>query len=202
MPKKEKRRCTRCVLPDTFPQITFNEEGVCNFCLDAETHPLRRPSQEKELTAIFENLKKKKKTYDVIVPLSGGKDSTYVLYLIRKRFGLKALGLTLNNYYRSPQADENLRRALEILDVDHLMVTPRWSLFRRLYKRFLEHNAGGKFVSEFCIPCNIAIWTCVNRYSDLFGVPVIYGGVREIESSPRKSSAFPAITSRTSPARS
>ncbi len=70
------------------------------------------------------------------------------------------------------------------------MVTLKWGVMKKLYKRFLENEGKGKYVSEFCIPCNIAIWTTVNKYSQLFGIPVIYGGVREIESSPPEIFGF------------
>lgn len=187
--KKNLRICKNCVLPETFPKISFNEEGVCNFCLEYKK-PEPDEKKEKELETIFEKLKKEKKGYHCLVPLSGGKDSTYVLYLIVKRFNLKPLAITLNNYFRTKIADKNLKRTLEVLDVDHIMVTPRWSIMKKLYKRFLENEGKGKYVSEYCIPCNIAIWTTVNRYSELFNIPVIYGGVREIESSPPEIFGF------------
>lgn len=181
--------CQKCVLPETFPKISFNEEGVCNYCLEyKKTEP--NPEKEKELEIIFEKLKNEKKPYHCLVPLSGGKDSAYVLHLVIKKYNLKPLAITLNNYFRTKIADRNLKTILRRLDVDHIMVTPRWSIMKKLYKRFLENEGKGKFVSEFCIPCNIAIWTTVNRYSELFKIPVIYGGVREIESSPPEIFGF------------
>lgn len=187
--KKSLKICKKCVLPETLPKISFNEEGVCNFCLEyKKTEP--DPQKERELEKIFGNLRNSDKPYHCLVPLSGGKDSAYVLYLIVKRFKLKPLAITLNNYFRTKIADKNLKNTLQRLDVDHIMITPRWSIMKRLYKRFLENEGKGKYVSEFCIPCNIAIWTTVNRYSELFKIPVIYGGVREIESSPPEIFGF------------
>lgn len=186
---KKVKICKRCVLPETFPKISFNEEGICNYCLEyKKTEP--DPEKEKKLEDIFNNLKKQNKPYHCLVPLSGGKDSAYVLYLIVKRYKLKPLAITLNNYFRTRIADKNLKMTLKKLDVDHIMVTPRWSIMKKLYKKFLENEGKGKFVSEFCIPCNIAIWSTVNKFSEIFKIPVIYGGVREIESSPPEIFGF------------
>ena len=183
------KRCTACVLPSTFPGISFDHAGICNFCRDYEP-PAPDSGKEQELERIFEKLKNRKGRYDCIVPVSGGKDSTYVLYLIKTKYKLNPLTVTLDNYFRSAQADQNLQRALKIADVDHLMITPRWSIMQKLYQRFLDNEGKGKFVSEFCIPCNIAIWTAVNQIGGLYGIPIIYGGIREIESSPPEIFGF------------
>lgn len=67
-------------------------------------------------------------------------------YLIVKKYNLKPLAITLNNYFRTEIADINLKKILEKLDVDHIMVTPRWGIMKRLYKRFLENEGKGKYV--------------------------------------------------------
>lgn len=187
--KHNPKRCTKCVLPETFPKISFNSRGVCNFCTTYEKSK-PDPKKEKRLAEIFEKLKKRKQPYDCLVPVSGGKDSAYVLYLIKTKFKLNPLAITLNNLFRSDIADQNLGKILEKLDVDHIMVNPRPGILKKLYKRFLENEGKGKFTSEFCIPCNIAIWVTVNRYSGIFNIPVIYGGIREIESSPEEIFGF------------
>ena len=186
---KNVKRCNACVLPSTFPGISFDDDGICNFCRDyKQTVP--DLDKEQELERMFAKLKNKKGRYDCIVPISGGKDSTYVLYLVKMKYNLNPLTITVDNHFRSVQADRNLQRALKITDVDHQMITPRWSIMQKLYKRFLDNEGKGKFVSEFCIPCNIAIWTAVNQIGSLYGIPIIYGGIREIESSPAEIFGF------------
>jgi len=66
---------------------------VCNYCRTFEQKWSRHnyEEKEKELKRIFETHKAKKGKYDCIVPLSGGKDSTYVLYLCKVRYGLNVL---------------------------------------------------------------------------------------------------------------
>lgn len=97
----EIKRCNRCILPASLSNITFDENGVCNHCLkyehDFKNWDLIKDRREKEFIEILEKAKKLKRPYDCLVPLSGGKDSTYALYLATKVYGLKTLAVTLDN---------------------------------------------------------------------------------------------------------
>jgi 3'-phosphoadenosine 5'-phosphosulfate sulfotransferase (PAPS reductase)/FAD synthetase len=73
-------RCTRCILPENFQRISFDEQGVCSYC---KSYRPFIPRDEKIILDQFQRAKNKVRPYDAIVPLSGGKDSTYVLYLAR-----------------------------------------------------------------------------------------------------------------------
>lgn len=110
--EKEIKICQRCVLPETFPNIRFNEKGVCNFCME---YKKSEPNfeKEKELEMIFESLKRNN-PYNCLVPLSGGKDSAFVLYIIVKKYNLKPFAITLNNYFRTKIADINLKAVIII----------------------------------------------------------------------------------------
>ena len=63
------RRCTTCILPETFPGITFNAEGVCNYCLAYEPVKVRG---EQELENVLARYRNKGEKYDCIAPISGG----------------------------------------------------------------------------------------------------------------------------------
>src|SRR3990167_1229619 len=83
------RICVRCIMDTTIPGITFDEKGECNFCklhdkLDQE-YPLNEEGQKKR-DKIIRDIKRKgkHKKYDCILGISGGRDSTYTLYLIKK----------------------------------------------------------------------------------------------------------------------
>jgi hypothetical protein len=106
--------CKLCILPETYPGITFNEEGVCNYCLE---HQPQKPvlGKEKIIQEIAAN--KSEGPYDCLVPLSGGKDSTYVLYYVVKELGLRPLAVTYNSGYRTQIADENVQNACKALSV-------------------------------------------------------------------------------------
>ena len=79
-------RCRKCILPTTYPNIQFNEQGICSYCFTPIEK--KRPS-EKELKAKLDKIIhscKGKGKYDVVVGLSGGKDSSYVAYFLRKEY--------------------------------------------------------------------------------------------------------------------
>ena len=106
--------CKLCILPETYPGITFNEEGFCNYCLE---HQPQKPvlGKEKLIQEITAN--KSEGPYDYFVPLSGGKDSTYILYDVVKVLGLHPLAVTYNSGYRTQLADDNTKNACKALSV-------------------------------------------------------------------------------------
>ena len=73
------KRCTRCVLPDSFPGIRFNDEGVCNFCQEfkgIEQLDNKKTEYKQKFEKLLKDMKGKNE-FDVLMCYSGGKDSTY-----------------------------------------------------------------------------------------------------------------------------
>ncbi len=127
--------CTRCVLPETFPGIRFDEEGVCQYCRETPD-PEKRAAQKARLRARFEALVEKLRPrpgYHALMAWSGGKDSTYTLWLLREHYGLRVLAFTLDNSFTSPAALKNMRVVAENLAVDHIIVKPRFDLLRTIF---------------------------------------------------------------------
>ena len=89
------RRCNRCILPDTVPGITFDEKGICNFC---HSHSEESCLGEEALEKLISLIRSKDNKYDCIVPLSGGRDSTFVLYIARAVYNLKVLAVSIAKY--------------------------------------------------------------------------------------------------------
>ena len=93
------KRCINCVLPETFPGIKFDEDGVCNFCRNFRG---AKNLEERKLRyrQRFEKLIKEHKgrvAYDAIMSYSGGKDSTYVLSILKERYRLNVFAVTFDN---------------------------------------------------------------------------------------------------------
>jgi hypothetical protein len=143
------RRCTRCILPDIYPSITFSEHGVCNICIEAaeEKHTPSGKSKA-ELDKIIEKYKGRSDKYDAIVGLSGGKDSSYVAYYLKEQYGLKIVGFHYDIGYSSSYAIQNLENLVQKLDIDLFSIRPRGSFLRRLFAHFLRERG------EFCSVCN------------------------------------------------
>ena len=111
------RRCTRCILPETFPGIWFNEEGVCNYCLNYEKINVKGEG------ALLHELSKycgKGEKYDVLVPISGGRDSAYVLHQMVKKYKMRVLTLTVDSGAIMPEGFRNIEKITKALGVDHV----------------------------------------------------------------------------------
>ena len=115
------RRCSKCILPETYPNIRFNEDGVCNVCTHFETKWKNRDylKKESELKKILAQYSRKKRRHHCIVPISGGIDSTFILYLVREVYGLNPLAVNYDNGFQSKQARKNIENAINKLDVDY-----------------------------------------------------------------------------------
>lgn len=115
--------CTRCIYDETVPGIRFNDQGVCSYCdmvdtLVAEYHT-GKPEGEKTIMEIVEKIKKAGagKPYDCVVGVSGGTDSSYMLYWAIKN-GLRPLAVHYDNTWNTKIATQNIRKVLTKLNVD------------------------------------------------------------------------------------
>jgi len=142
------KRCVRCVLPDTYPGISFDEKEICSFCRNFEKLAAVTEKEEEELKRLVEKARLNKQRYQAIVPISGGKDSAYALYMMRCVYGLRVLAINFDNGFRSPAAEANLKTLTTQLDVDYISIKPSWDLMRNLYAAFV------RITGEFCTVCN------------------------------------------------
>ena len=130
------KRCSNCVLPETFPGISFDENGVCNFCNAQKERVTHLTLDKAKYQQKFEELiaqHPNNGSYDCIMAYSGGKDSSYTLYLLKYRFGLKTLAITFDNGFLSPFAFKNIRNVTNTLEVDHMFIKPKYELLKRMF---------------------------------------------------------------------
>lgn len=123
------------------PEIVFDENGVCNHCKTAKKflEDKKRQKEKFDLTAFCEKIKEagKKLKYDCIVGISGGVDSSYVIYLTKK-LGLRPLAVHIDNGWDSELAVQNIKELLEKLNVDLYTYVVDWQEFRDLQLAFLK----------------------------------------------------------------
>lgn len=119
------RRCSRCVLPETFPFIAFDKNGVCNFCLNyAKNYPkLDRETAIAEFEQMIDGYRSRDGSPDVLVPLSGGRDSCYGLHLIKKELGLNPITFTYDWGMITDLARRNIARICGRLGVQNILVS-------------------------------------------------------------------------------
>jgi len=111
---KVSRYCKKCILPDTYPNVSFNADGECNYC--EEYRPVPDVLGKEALITILRS-KGKAEQYDCVVPLSGGKDSTFILYYVVRELGLKPLAVNYDSGFQTQTARENVNNACRLLDV-------------------------------------------------------------------------------------
>ena len=129
MEDKEYRICSKTVM-DTIgdPDITFDENGICNYFYEYSAKlKIRVPPLEegkRKLDAIVKKIKAsgKGKDYDCIIGVSGGVDSTYTAWLV-KELGLRPLAVHLDNGWNSELAVKNIENILSKLDIEFLLYT-------------------------------------------------------------------------------
>ena len=113
-------RCTKCLLPHTFPFITFNQDGVCNYCLNYKNRS--NPKPKKELLNILENYRKPSGP-DCIVPFSGGRDSSYSLHVIIKELKMNPITYTYDWGMTSDIGRRNISRMCAKLGIENIIVS-------------------------------------------------------------------------------
>ena len=118
---RQLKRCTKCVLPETFPFIKFDEKGVCNYCNNYKKKEY--PSTLDALQKLVEPYRKTNGKQDCIVPFSGGRDSTYALHLIKEELNLNPITLTYDWGMVTDLARRNIARACGELGVENILVS-------------------------------------------------------------------------------
>ncbi len=129
------RRCTKCILPETMPHIRFNEQGICNYCLNYKLR--NKPKPKEELFKLIEPYRKKGEL-ECIVPFSGGRDSCYGLHLIIKELGLKSVTYTYDWGMVTDLGRRNISRMCAELGVENIIIAADISLKRKNIKMNLE----------------------------------------------------------------
>lgn len=165
------RYCTRCVYPSVAATpLTFDENGVCSGCRVHEQKKnidwAQRWEWFKELTDQYRS----RHNYDILIPVSGGKDSYYQTHVAVKELGLKALLVTYHGNNYLPEGEKNLLRMREVFDVDHVIVRPSVDVLVRM-NRLGFHVQGDMNWHAHCgiftVPIQVAV-----RYE----VPLILWG--------------------------
>jgi len=136
------KRCTRCILPETFPEIEFDGDGVCQYC--ADEHPDQREKDKRQVRARFEVLLdavRPRSGYHCLLNWRGEESSTYALWVLKEFYHLQVLAFTLDHGFLSPQALKNMRIVSECLGIDHVLEKPRFDLLKRIFARCTRRGA-------------------------------------------------------------
>ncbi|MBC7410858.1 MAG: N-acetyl sugar amidotransferase [Bacteroidia bacterium] len=169
--------CTRCIMDTTDSNITFSTLGVCNHCLNYDEQKKLRVwdgTQAKiELEKIVNKIKKTglNNTYDCIIGVSGGVDSTYVAYVV-KQLGLRPLAIHFDNNWNSELAVSNIEKTLTTLDIDLYTYVIDWPEFKDLQLSFLKAST-----PDGEVPSDHAINALLYKEANKRGIKYIINGM-------------------------
>ena len=153
--------CKNCVYPETKPDLSLDENGICDACRYTDVKDTTDwNARRKELEEIFNEFKNKDgSNYDCVIPVSGGKDSTYQTYVLKKKFGLNPLCVS----YHLPEFTDLGRKNLENLKklgVDCLEFTPNPEMCQKMQKIALREFGDAQWPEHFgifTVPVQVAI---------------------------------------------
>ena len=179
--------CNICLYPDTKPGLEFNKSGVCSACTNYEwKQTVNWNERRNELKQILEKYKSKDgSNYDCIIPVSGGKDSTYQTYVIKEEFGLNPLVINFHPLDQTVIGRDNLEN-LKKLGVDCIEFTANPNVYLKMAKFGLIE------LGDFQWPEHIGIFTIPVQIAVKYKIPLIiwgenpqleYGGSMKISTS-------------------
>lgn len=168
--------CKNCLNMSTRPRITFDLRGWCNACQwMEEKEKIDWSSREKELEKLLEKHRSKDGTFDCITTVSGGKDGSYVSYVLKHKYNMNPLAITIRPALAMEIGDQNLLNFIQS-GYDHVHLSPNTKVLDRLNKYgFIEK--GFPYYGWL-----IAIMSAVIKTASSFKIPLIfYGEDGEVE---------------------
>lgn len=182
-PFRDLRYCLRCCMPETNEGIKFDDFGICQACQSSEQKiHLDWTLREKALRNVLDKHRSQDgSNYDCIVPISGGKDSTFQLHVLTQVYGLRPLAVTFSHNWYTKTGRANLELCLERFNVDHIMFTPNRNLINRLARQSLRE------IGDSCWHCHAGVGAFPLQVAVRWNIPLLVWGESIAESSGRAS---------------
>ena len=132
--------CARCLYPENHPlYLTFDDEGVCSGCrVHEEKDTLDWRERRELLRKIAGEYRAKTRAFDCIVPVSGGRDSHFILHVVKNLLGLHPLLVTYNKHYNTKVGIRNLAYLRSLFGADLMTQTLRPDLVKRVTRESLR----------------------------------------------------------------
>lgn len=177
MNKRKYQICTNCVMDTTDTKITFDEKGVCDHCntfykdIKPNWHTDERGWQE--IVAISEKIKEegKDKDFDCIIGMSGGIDSSYLLYLAVKKLGLRPLVFHVDAGWNSEKAVHNIEVIVDKLELDLYTEVIDWEEMKDLQLAYFKSG-----VSTIDTPQDHSFFATMYKFATKYDVKYILTG--------------------------
>ena len=171
--------CKKCLFPDTKPDLFFNDNGICDACISAErknglSDSVDWEKRHDEFQLILEDARRNSGTkYNCIVPVSGGKDSTWQVYAMKVLHKMNPLAVTFDQFDQTPVGEHNLKIMKEI-GVDHIHFTLNPNIVRKLVMKGFEIIGDPYWVNH------VGIWTVPMHLAIMCKAPLVVFGENPI----------------------
>lgn len=175
-------KCTKCILTKDYPEIEFNDAGICNYC---RTYKKWSYTGEEELDRFLEPFRGKHEKYDCVVAVSGGRDSSYMLYYLVKFCNLRVLAYTADHGFVTTEAKRNMKKMADILGVD--LVIEEHDFVKRTIKTNLSawmRKPSQAMIEMICCGCGLGASRGMRKCAKENNIPLIAVGDSPIEKSP------------------
>lgn len=177
-------RCKKCILPENYTNISFNEEGICSHCT-TDIKAIEYLGKDLLLDDINSFLKTKKgrnKNYDCIIPFSGGRDSSYILYYFSKVLKLRVVAFSVDNGFLPEQTITNIHKSAEICGAKLVLIKNDnlKKTFRYHMKAWMKKPTPA-LIGLMCTGCYYPIVKNLFKYAKLTKIPIIVWGESPFE---------------------
>lgn len=181
------KRCQKCIIPVNFPEADIDEDGVCSFCRNEKRFGVsndpyiiemmtRKSALKEDLERDLAAIRGTGRRYDCLVPISGGKDSTYLLWLLSHKYKLKCLAFFVDKKILPSLAKENIDRTVEALHVDLLTFKPDDTIVNKIYAHGLTNPHHSGCVKTTCRACYLILQSALMRTAIDMDIPHIHMG--------------------------
>jgi len=147
-------RCSKCILSDTIPGISFNDRNECNYC--EENFPSYFPKGDDSLSKLLKENVRKKSNTDCLVGLSGGKDSTYSLITLKEKFNMRVEAFTYIHDGSTSFSIENAKATCKKLNIKHHIVSLEQHRHLKTFTGFFEawiKSPSATIAGMTCVAC-------------------------------------------------
>lgn len=169
--------CANCVMDTTDSKITFDQNGVCDHCntFKKRTLPIWHPDEKSiaEMQQVAEKIKHhgKGKDFDCIIGMSGGVDSSYLVYLAKEKLGLHPLVFHVDAGWNSQQAVNNIERIVDKLGLDLYTEVIDWEEMKDLQLAFFKSG-----VSHVDTPQDHAFFATMYKFCSKYKIKYMLTG--------------------------
>jgi N-acetyl sugar amidotransferase len=174
--KHPHQECSRCVMNTSDPWITFNEQGLCNYCQSYDAYIAQAGTPEnrrRKLETMVDNVKRSGRgnAYDCVMGVSGGVDSSYLAWLAVKELGLRPLVVHVDAGWNSELAVNNIQNIVQRLNLNMHTLVIDWPELRDLQRAYFRSG-----IANLDVPQDHVIIASLFSEARKYGIKSILSG--------------------------